>query len=125
MKKRTFFLPFGFFLVVLLLSANALVAAESKSVTPEEGISQLAPLEGYPKSPLPPKEKTILPPLPPIPATPPSVPENRGAFNPRTGERYPPSGRGALDPATGEYYPPSGKGFFNPRTGEYYPPVDP
>ncbi|MGZ3595200.1 MAG: hypothetical protein ACXWMI_09495 [Syntrophales bacterium] len=55
----------------------------------------------------------------PVPA--PSVPENKGAINPRTGEYYPPSGKGAVNPKTGEYYPPSGQGVINPGTGAYYP----
>ena len=55
----------------------------------------------------------------PVPA--PSVPENKGAINPRTGEYYPPSGKGAINPKTGEYYPPNGQGVINPGTGAHYP----
>lgn len=114
---------FVFFLVVSLLCANTL-AAESKSMTPEDEICQLMPLEGYPRYPLPPTDKTIVAPLPQTPKVPPPVPENHGAYNPMTGERYPPLDKGVYNPATGEYYPPSGDGYFNPRTGEYYPRVD-
>ncbi len=123
MRKRAFS-RFVFVLVVPLLYTNALAATESKSLTPGEDILHQATPEGnYPSSPLPSIDKTIVPPPPQTPV-PPSLPKNRGAFNPKTGERYPPSGKGVINPITGEYYPPSGNGFFNPRTGEYYPPVD-
>lgn len=87
-------------------------------------LSQFPPLEGYPRSSLPPIDRAIIPPPPQSPMTSPTVPENRGAFNPQTGERYLPSGKGVYNPTTGEYYPPSGNGYFNTRTGEYYPRVD-
>ncbi|HPL64496.1 MAG: hypothetical protein PHG91_02570 [Syntrophales bacterium] len=60
-------------------------------------------------------------PLPPPLTIPPRADRNRGAFNPFTGEFYPPSGRGVINPWTGEYYPPAGHGYFNPRTGQLYP----
>jgi hypothetical protein len=91
---------------------------------PKGKIPQFPPLEGYPRSSLPPIDKTIIPPPPQSPMRSPPVPENRGAFNPQTGERYLPSGNGVYNPNTGEYYPPSGNGYINTRNGEYYPRVD-
>ena len=86
-------------------------------------MGQLAPPGQYQRTPLPPIDKTIPPPPAPLPPMP-LMPDDRGAFNPRTGERYPSSGEGVFNPRTGEYYPRSGNGYFNPRTGEYFPPVD-
>ena len=121
-KSLVFFIVF--ILVILLVYSNTLAATESKGMTLKEEISQFPPLEGYPGLPLPPGDKTIVSPLPQTPMMSPSVPENRGAFNPRTGERYLPSGKGVYNPITGEYYPPSGNGYFNPQTFEYYQRVD-
>ena len=122
-KKGTFILASVLALLVLVFSAAPLCAAEAGSAITGGEIGQLTPLEPYQRAPLPPVDKTIPPPLPPLPPVP-LVPENRGAINPRTGERYLPSGKGVYNPRTGEYYPPSGNGYINPRTGEYFPPVD-
>ena len=88
--------------------------------------AQATPREQERRGPLPSVDRTILPPPVPLPppAQAPGLPENRGAVNPRTGERYLPSGTGVINPRTGEYYPPSGGGYINPRTGEYFPAVD-
>jgi len=75
---------------------------------------QLTPPGTFPELPSPPNYKREPPPAP-------TIPENKGAINPMTGDYYPPSGKGAINPRTGEYYPPSGQGFINPRTGAYYP----
>ena len=123
MKKGTFILAWVFALLVQFHSNASLCAADVGSAISGREISQLAPLEPYQRAPLPPIDKTI--PSPPPPSQPvPLVPENQGAINPRTGERYLPSGKGVYNPRTGEYYPPSGRGYINPRTGEYFPPVD-
>ena len=121
-KKGAFILASVFALLVPLFSTAPLCAAEAGSTIHGEEMGQLTPLEPYQRAPLPPVDKTIVPPpsLPPVPL----VPENRGAINPRTGERYLPSGKGVYNPRTGEYYPRSGNGYINPRTGEYFPPVD-
>jgi hypothetical protein len=121
--KRTFILASVFALFVPLFSTAPLCAAEAGSAVPGGEIGQLTPLEPYQRAPLPPIDKTIVPPPQPLPPVP-LAPENRGAFNPRTGERYLPSGKGVFNPRTGEYYPPSGNGYINPRTGEFFPPVD-
>jgi hypothetical protein len=123
-KIKSFAFIILFCLVFPLARSNALAAAGFQGTASEEEISQFPPLEGYPRSSLPPIDKTIIPPRPQSPMTSPPVPENRGAFNPQTGERYLPSGKGVCNPTTGEYYPPSGNGYFNTRTGEYYPRVD-
>ena len=120
--RRMFILASVFALLVPLCSTAPLCAAEAGSTIPGEEMGQLTPLEPYQRAPLPPVDKTIVPPPSPPPA--PLVPENRGAINPRTGERYLPSGKGVYNPRTGEYYPRSGNGYINPRTGEYFPPID-
>ena len=119
-EKKLFFFSIVFYLVVPLMCSNALAATGSKDTTSEEAISQFPLLEGNPRLPLP-----HVPSQPQTPMMSPPVPENRGAFNPQTGERYLPSGKGVYNPITGEYYPPSGNGYFNTRTGEYYPRVEP
>ena len=122
-KKGTFILASVFALLIPFCSTGTLCAADAGSSIPKAEMGQLTPLEPYQRAPLPPVDKTIPPPPVPLPPVP-LVPENRGAFNPRTGERYLPSGKGVYNPRTGEYYPPSGSGYINPRTGEYFPPVD-
>jgi hypothetical protein len=123
MKKRPFIFASVFALLVASCFTGTLYAAEAGSTISWRQMSQLTPLEPYQRAPLPPIDKTIVPPPAPLPSVP-LVPENRGAINPRTGERYLPSGSGVYNPRTGEYYPPSGNGYINPRTGEYFPPVD-
>jgi len=123
MKKWPFVLASVFALLIPLCSTGALCGAEAGSAISGGEMAQSLPLEPYQRAPLPPIDKTIPPraaPLPPVPL----APENRGAINPRTGERYLPSGKGVYNPRTGEYYPPSGRGYINPQTGEYFPPVD-
>jgi len=122
-KKKMFALASVFVLLVPAWHIAPLCAAEAGRAIPGREMGQLKPLEPYPRAPLPPIDKTIPPPPAPLPPMP-LVPDDRGAFNPRTGERYPPSGEGVFNPRTGEYYPRSGNGYFNPRTGEYFPPVD-
>jgi hypothetical protein len=123
MEKRTFILASVFALLVPFCSTGILYAAETGNTIPGGETGQLTPLEPYQRAPLPPVDKTIVPPPVPLPPAP-VVPESRGAINPRTGERYLPAGKGVYNPRTGEYYPPSGNGYINPRTGEYFPPVD-
>ena len=113
------------FVAILLMSASTLAAVESKGMNSNEEMSQMTPLGSYPRGPLlSPIDKGLVPPPPQMPKEVPIVPESHGAFNPRTGEYYPPSGKGVLDSKTGEYYPPTDNGYFNPRTGEYYPQSD-
>ena len=123
MKKGTFILVSVFVLLVPFCFTDTLCVADAESAISGREMGQLAPPGQYQRAPLPPIEKTIPPPPLPLPPVP-LVPENRGAINPRTGERYLPSGKGVFNPRTGEYYPPSGNGYINPRTGEYFPPVD-
>ena len=103
--------------VALLLAGHACspCAAQPGSTAPG--------MEPGRQAPLPHLDRQIVPPSVP-PGPPQLIPENRGAVNPRTGERYLPSGRGVINPRTGEYYPPGGGGYFNPRTGEFFPRVD-
>ena len=122
-EKRGVHPRFGLCPACPVLPTGTLCAADAGSAIPGAEMGQLTPLEPYQRAPLPPVDKTIPPPPVPLPPVP-LVPENRGAFNPRTGERYLPSGKGVYNPRTGEYYPPSGRGYINPRTGEYFPPVD-
>ncbi len=122
-KKGTFFLASIFALLASFCSSATLCAAEAGGKMSGRELVQITPLEPYQRAPLPPIDKTIPSPPLPVPSVP-LVPENRGAINPRTGERYLPSGKGVFNPRTGEYYPPSGNGYINPRTGEYFPPVD-
>jgi len=122
-KNGTFILVLIFALLVPFFSTAPLCAADAESAISGREMGQLAPPGQYQRAPLPPIEKTIPPPPLPLPPVP-LGPENRGAINPRTGERYLPSGKGVYNPRTGEYYPPSGNGYINPRTGEYFPPVD-
>jgi hypothetical protein len=123
MKKEMCILASVFALLVAAGHIAPLCAAEAVGAIPGGQMGQLMPPGQYQPAPLPPIDRTIPPPPSPLPPVP-LVPENRGAINPRTGERYLPSGEGVINPRTGEYYPPSGKGYFNPRTGEYFPPVD-
>jgi hypothetical protein len=120
-KAGTFIVASAFALLVPL-SAGILCAAGAGSAIPGGETAQVTPLEQERRGPLPAVDRTIIP--PPVPLPPPAIPENRGAVDPRTGERYLPSGKGVYNPRTGEYYPPSGRGYINPRTGEYFPPVD-
>jgi hypothetical protein len=124
MKKEMFILASVVALLVPGWQIAPLCVAEAVGAIPGGEMGQLTPPGQYRPAPLPPIDRTIPAPPFPLPLMPP-VPENRGAINPRTGERYLPSGEGVINPRTGEYYPPSGKGYFNPRTGEYFPPVDP
>jgi hypothetical protein len=121
--REMFILASVFALLVPAWQIDTLCAAEVGRLIPGGEMGQLAPPGQYQRTPLPPIDKTIPPPPAPLPPMP-LVPENRGAIDPRTGERYPPSGEGVVNPRTGEYYPRSGKGYINPRTGEYFPRVD-
>lgn len=124
MQKRIFSLFSVFILAVPFFCAGAALAAETGNPGTGQDISQLTPWDSPQRTPLPPIQKPAVPPAIQVPPATPYVPENRGAFNPRTGERYPSSGKGVYNPATGEYYPPSGGGYINPRTGEFYPGID-
>jgi hypothetical protein len=84
---------------------------------------QLSPPGTPQKIPAPPVYKPM--PAKPTPSPTPTLPANRGALNPKTGEFYPSHGEGVINPKTGEFYPPSGSGYINPRTGEYYPGREP
>lgn len=132
MKQRIFFVCFVFLLTIPCFCAGFVSVAEMGNAPEREEVSQLPGLGTYQRAPLPPIQRSPLPPIStptvpspsPLPSAAPPIPQNQGAFNPRTGERYLPSGNGVYNPATGEYYPSSGNGYVNPRTGEYYPRID-